>query len=82
MLARATGPRISITGLGCHVPERILERMHDAFVASLFEPDISARFAEYGVELSRLGRAEVRKFVDDEIERWSTVVRESGAKTD
>ena len=24
MIGRATGPRISITGLGCHVPERIL----------------------------------------------------------
>jgi 3-oxoacyl-[acyl-carrier-protein] synthase-3 len=24
MIARATGPRISITGLGCHVPERVV----------------------------------------------------------
>ena len=24
MIGRATGPRVSITGLGCHVPERVL----------------------------------------------------------
>jgi 3-oxoacyl-[acyl-carrier-protein] synthase-3 len=24
VLARATGPRISITGLGCHVPEKVV----------------------------------------------------------
>jgi tripartite-type tricarboxylate transporter receptor subunit TctC len=64
------------------VPERILDRMHDEFVAALDVPEIRTRFVDFGVELSRLSRAEVKKFVDEEIERWAAAVRESGAKPD
>jgi tripartite-type tricarboxylate transporter receptor subunit TctC len=64
------------------VADRILDRMHDELVHALSLPDVRARFAEFGVEISGLGRAEVKKFVDDEIDRWSVIVRESGAKPD
>jgi tripartite-type tricarboxylate transporter receptor subunit TctC len=64
------------------VADRILDRMHDELVHALSLPDVRARFAEFGVEISGLGRAEVKKFVDDEIDRWSVIVRESGATPD
>jgi hypothetical protein len=37
MIGRVTGPRISITGLGCHVPERVLTLKHPAVGSMLCE---------------------------------------------
>jgi tripartite-type tricarboxylate transporter receptor subunit TctC len=64
------------------VPDRILDRMHEEFVRALNLPEVRVRFEEFGVEISGLSRADVKKFVDGEIDRWSVVVRESGAKPD
>jgi tripartite-type tricarboxylate transporter receptor subunit TctC len=60
----------------------IVTRLANEVQRSLQSPDIRERMRTEGVEPNPLGANEFRAFIAAEIERWSPVVRASGARAD
>jgi tripartite-type tricarboxylate transporter receptor subunit TctC len=60
----------------------IVARLNKEINAILAEPKTAARFAELGASLIPGSAAEFAKLVVDETEKWTKVVRFSGAKAD
>jgi tripartite-type tricarboxylate transporter receptor subunit TctC len=60
----------------------LVKRLHDDVVRVLGEPDVRERFAGQGIEIAATTPAEFTRFVREEIERWGSAVRQSGAKPD
>jgi len=48
--------------------------------AVLREPDVVKRWEEIGAEASTMTPAEIGRFVQAEIDKWTPVVKASGAK--
>lgn len=63
-------------------PEPVLEAMNRLVVAALNEPGVAARIREGGAEPAPTTRAEFATFMREDMERWTEVVRVSGAKAD
>ena len=63
-------------------PPEIVERLNKAVNEILKEPKVKAKFAEYGAMLIPGTAADFGKLLTDETEKWSKVVKFSGAKVD
>jgi tripartite-type tricarboxylate transporter receptor subunit TctC len=63
-------------------PEPVLEAMNRLVVVALNEPGVAQRIREGGAEPAPTTRAEFGKFMREDMERWTEVVRVSGAKAD
>ena len=63
-------------------PKDIQEKMYQAIVKQLQDPDIKRVWEQQGAEAGGLPPDEFRRFVRSEIESWGKVVKESGAKVD
>jgi tripartite-type tricarboxylate transporter receptor subunit TctC len=63
-------------------PPAILERLGAEVVAAVKDPDIAARIRAVGAEPAPLGPTEYRHFINDEIRKWSAVVKSSGANAE
>jgi tripartite-type tricarboxylate transporter receptor subunit TctC len=63
-------------------PEPVLEAMNRLTVAALNEPGVAQRIREGGAEPAPTSRAEFAQFMREDMERWTEVVRVSGAKAD
>ncbi|QJR15174.1 Bug family tripartite tricarboxylate transporter substrate binding protein [Usitatibacter palustris] len=63
-------------------PKDIQQKMYEAIVKQLSDPDIKNIWAQQGGEAGGMPPAEFGKFVRSEIESWGKVVKESGAKID
>ena len=53
---------------------------HRYQIAVLKEPAVVKRWEEIGAEPSTMTPAEVTRFVQEEIDKWTPVVKSSGAK--
>src|SRR5688500_15041216 len=60
----------------------LLTRLNGDIVAILGTPDMKERLASLGAEPAPMTPDEFGRFVQDEIAKWSKVVKESGAKID
>jgi tripartite-type tricarboxylate transporter receptor subunit TctC len=60
----------------------IVERLHQAVVASLQEPDVRAKLAETGLRLVGNGPAEFAAFLAQEIEKYSAIVKAANIKAE
>ncbi|MFN8924461.1 MAG: Bug family tripartite tricarboxylate transporter substrate binding protein [Rhodospirillales bacterium] len=60
----------------------IVARIHAAFAAALANPAVRERLAAQGVVPTLTGPAEFRAHIAAEIERWTPIVRASGAKAE
>ncbi len=63
-------------------PQAIKDRMWKEFVASLDTPLMKKIWAEQGAEAGGMSQADMAKLVRTEIEKWSKVVKDAGAKID
>ena len=63
-------------------PGDIINRLNNAIVAALKNPDVRARFAAQGAEVVASTPAEFGDFIKREIVKWARVIREAGARLD
>jgi len=63
-------------------PPAAIARLHDAFVASVREPDVRQKLAAVGMEVVGSTPAELDRFVRNEFEHWDKFVREFDIKFD
>ena len=63
-------------------PPAILERLGAEVVATLKEPEIVEKIRAVGAEPAPLGPSEYKNFISDEVRKWSTIVKSSGATAD
>jgi tripartite-type tricarboxylate transporter receptor subunit TctC len=63
-------------------PPEIIERLNKEINAGLADRKLAARFAELGLSVLPSTPSEFRKFIGDETEKWSKVVRASGARAE
>ncbi|HQS19170.1 MAG: hypothetical protein B7Y08_28165 [Rhodospirillales bacterium 24-66-33] len=75
---------ISYSWFGISVPARtpqpIVDRLATEMQAVLKEPAVIKRWEEIGAEGSTMTPAEVTRFIQAEIDKWTPVVKASGAK--
>lgn len=63
-------------------PKDIVEKMSAEVQTALASPEIKERWAGMGASVPRMSRAELATYVNQEIVRWSEVVKKSNAKLD
>lgn len=63
-------------------PQPIVERLHKEIVTAVNAPETKKRLAELGVDAVGSTPAEAGKLVNDEIDRWSAVIKAAGIKAD
>ena len=63
-------------------PPDIVERLNKAVNEILADPQVKAKFSEYGAMLLPGSPADVGKLLADETEKWGKVVKFAGAKVD
>jgi tripartite-type tricarboxylate transporter receptor subunit TctC len=77
---------ISYSWFGISVPAKtpaaIVERLAAEMQTVLKDPAVVKRWEEIGAEASTMTPAEVTRFVQAEIDKWTPVVKASGAKAD
>ena len=75
---------ISYSWFGISVPAKtpqpIVDRLATEMQAVLKEPAVIKRWEEIGAEGSTMTPAEVTRFIQAEIDKWTPVVKSSGAK--
>lgn len=63
-------------------PQDIVDRLHKEIVAGLSSPEAKKRFAELGLDPVGNTPAEAAKLVEDEIQRWSALIKAANIKAD
>ncbi|MBC8023143.1 MAG: tripartite tricarboxylate transporter substrate binding protein [Burkholderiales bacterium] len=63
-------------------PPEVVNRLHATVTAILSTPEMKDRLDKAGAEVRAMSPAQFGTFIRDERDRWSKVVRESGAKFD
>jgi len=63
-------------------PDAVIERLNQALVQALNDPEVKQQLAQRGAEASPSSPAEFDAFIAAEIPRWGKVVEASGAKVD
>ena len=75
---------ISYSWFGISVPAKtpqpIVDKLATEMQAVLKEPAVVKRWQEIGAECSTMTPAEVTKFIQSEIDKWTPVVKSTGAK--
>ena len=61
-------------------PQAVVERLNKEIVTAVHAPEAKKRLTELGVEPVGNTPAEATKLVNDEIDRWASVVRTAGVK--
>ena len=68
--------------VAARTPPALVNRLRDDIVRVLNEPEMRERFAGQGIEIAGTTPAEFARFVREEVERWGSAVRQSGARPD
>jgi tripartite-type tricarboxylate transporter receptor subunit TctC len=63
-------------------PKDIVEKMSTEVQTALASPEIKERWAGMGASVPKMSRAELSAYINQEVVRWSDVVKKSGAKLD
>ena len=63
-------------------PKEIVDKMSTEVQIALASPEIKERWAGMGASVPKMTRSELNTFINQEIIRWSEVVKKSGAKLD
>ena len=61
-------------------PPAVIARLNAALVKAINDPDVRARFKENGVTPSPSTPEEFGRYLKDEMERWTRLIREKGIK--
>ncbi len=65
-----------------NTPAEIVNKLNEAINAALADPKVKARLAVLGVEPMPLTPAAFAKFIQDDYEKWSNVIKTTGIKVD
>ncbi len=60
----------------------IVETLHNAIVATVRAPEVRSKLIEQGADPLELGPEGFAKFIRDEIDKWSRVIKEQNIKVD
>lgn len=60
-------------------PAEIVQRLNDAMVRALREPEVSARLKEFGMQVYASNPADFARFLSAERAKWEPIVKASGA---
>jgi tripartite-type tricarboxylate transporter receptor subunit TctC len=63
-------------------PARIIERLYTELNAALADPKINARLADYGGTAFSGSPADFGKFIAEETEKWTKVIRAANIKAE
>ena len=63
-------------------PKEIIEKMSNEVQIALAAPEIKERWAAMGASVPKMSRPELSNYINQEVVRWSEVVKKSGAKLD
>jgi len=63
-------------------PEAVVQRLHEALVTAIRNPEVRARLTGQGAEVVTMNPAETARFISTERQRWQKVVQEVGLKLD
>ena len=63
-------------------PEAVVQRLHEALVTAIRNPEVRARLTGQGAEVVTMTPAETARFISTERQRWQKVVQEVGLKLD
>ena len=63
-------------------PKDIVDKMSAEVQIALASPEIKERWAGMGASVPKMTRPELANYINQEISRWSEVVKKSGAKLD
>jgi tripartite-type tricarboxylate transporter receptor subunit TctC len=63
-------------------PKDIIEKMSAEVHTALASPDIKERWAGMGASVPKMSRSELSTYINQEVVRWSEVVKKSNAKLD
>ncbi len=61
-------------------PQPVVERLNREIITAVQAPDARKRFAEMGVDAVGNTSAEATRLVNDEIDRWTAVIKAAGIK--
>jgi len=64
------------------MPASVVARLHDELLKALAEPDIRSRIVADGSEPVGSSPAQFREFMSADLDKWSQLVKQSGAKSD
>ncbi|WP_020200405.1 MULTISPECIES: Bug family tripartite tricarboxylate transporter substrate binding protein [Cupriavidus] len=62
--------------------DEVRRRLAGAMQAVMQEPGVQKKLAEQGLEIARLDTAQLPRFVNGEIQKWTAVVKRSNAQVD
>lgn len=60
-------------------PPAIIEKLGDALVAAVSDPDVAQSIVQVGAQPAALAPQAYRKFIDEELDKWAAIVKASGA---
>ncbi len=63
-------------------PRALIERLYTDLHATMQIPEIAAKLQGVGFELGGMGPAPFKQYVANELKRWSSVIAESGVKSE
>lgn len=63
-------------------PEAVVQRLHEALVTAIRNPEVRARLTGQGAEVVTMNPTETARFISTERQRWQKVVQEVGLKLD
>jgi len=66
-------------------PPAIIQKLHDATVSTMETPAVQERLKEIGVTVvapERRSQEYLKKFVENEIEKWAVPIKASGVSMD
>lgn len=64
------------------IPESIIEKLNHDINKVLSDPEVKAKLAPQGLEVWTMTPQELRRYMEQEINRWGTVVKASNIKVD
>jgi tripartite-type tricarboxylate transporter receptor subunit TctC len=64
------------------ISQAIIERLNKEIVAALATPETKKRLADLGLDVVGNTPAQTAKLLDDEIQRWSAVIKAANIKAD
>jgi tripartite-type tricarboxylate transporter receptor subunit TctC len=60
------------------LPDAIVQRLHEANMSALANPETKEKFASVGTDVSPMGPAELGKFIQAEVANWARLVKLAG----
>jgi tripartite-type tricarboxylate transporter receptor subunit TctC len=64
------------------MPREIVERLNRGFVQALDHPEVRERLRQEGISVAPMSADAFSRFVENEVARWTPIVRSSGAKAE